>query len=87
MKAYCEYVESANVFIRTFLQNTEEDELKWHWDEEDRIIESLHPTDWQFQFDNRLPIDFSEPVFCSQGTIHRVIKGTGDLQLKITKVI
>lgn len=85
MKAYCEYKESENVFVRTFVSNVDEQELKWHWDEEDRTVEAIGKTDWEFQFDNELPISLNQPIFIPKGKIHRVIKGTKDLQVKIVK--
>ena len=73
------------VEIRTFLSSISEEELKWHWDEEDREIEAVEKTDWMFQFDNDLPVEINKKIFIPRGTIHRVIKGNEDLKLKITK--
>lgn len=85
MKAYCEYQSDECTYIRTFLQSTEEEELKWHWDEEDRTIKAIKKTDWLFQFDNELPISLNKEIFIPKGAMHRVIKGTKDLQIKIIK--
>jgi hypothetical protein len=60
-------------------------ELKWHWDEEDRTVEVIGNTDWEFQFDNELPFRMTKSFFIPKGAMHRVIKGTGDLQVKIIK--
>lgn len=73
------------VEIRTFLSSIPEEDLKWHWDEEDREIEAVEKTDWMFQFDNDLPIEINKKIFIPQGIIHRVIKGSGDLKIQITK--
>jgi hypothetical protein len=73
------------VEIRTFLSSIPDEELKWHWDEEDREIEAAENTDWKFQFDNQLPVEINKKIFIPKGAIHRVIKGAGDLKLKITK--
>ena len=40
------------VYIRTFSSDLNENELKWHFDEEDRIVICENNTDWLFQFDN-----------------------------------
>ena len=74
-----------NVRERTFSENTDEMDLKWHWDEQDRIVTPLHKTDWMLQFDNELPVKLieGEEYFIPVGLYHRVIKGTGDLQLKV----
>lgn len=76
-----------SVVIRTFSCDIPEEELKWHWDEEDRTIVPLQLNDWQFQFDNELPVKIYKPIHIPAGTMHRVIKGTTDLVIKITKAI
>ena len=48
---------------------------------------AVHDTDWKFQFDNDLPVDLSnKKLFIPKETYHRLIKGTGDLTLKIYKL-
>ena len=71
--------------LRTFSQNIEEDELVWHRDEKDRLVEPLGETDWQFQFDNQLPIPINSPIFIPKETYHRLLKGTGTITVKITE--
>jgi len=73
-----------SVFVRTFSAEIDEEELKWHWDEEDRWVEPLEPNDWKFQFDDQLPQSIDRPIFIPKGVFHRVIKGTTDLVLRIT---
>jgi hypothetical protein len=72
--------------IRTFSGEVEPEELIWHRDQEDRIVESIAPSDWKIQLDDRLPIDMMQKVFIKRGEWHRLIKGTGSLTLKITKL-
>lgn len=74
-----------NVFIRKFSQDTDSGDFMWHRDREDRIIESIGETDWQVQLDNELPKVIKGEVFIPMGVYHRVIKGTGDLKIKLTK--
>ena len=38
--------------VRTFPETTKEEDLKWHFDNEDREIVFLHNSDWSFQMDN-----------------------------------
>lgn len=73
--------------IRTFSSVLNETELKWHFDEEDRIVICEHDTDWLFQMDNEIPIKIKKniPIFINQGIYHRIIKGTDDLIVKIKK--
>lgn len=86
MRPYTETVTD-NVSTRIFSADTDEMELIWHVDAEDRLVEAIEPTDWLFQFDNELPISIDRPIFIPKETIHRVIKGTGDLKIKVTKYL
>ena len=72
-------------FIREFPPNTNEMDLVWHMDAEDRTVEPIGETDWLFQFDNELPVPIDCPIFIPKNTIHRVIKGTGSLKIKLIK--
>jgi hypothetical protein len=85
MLPFIENKESNNTYIRIFSKDTDEYDLKWHWDEEDRTVQCLEKTDWEFQFDNELPISFEKEIFIPKGVIHRIIKGSGDLKLKVIK--
>jgi hypothetical protein len=38
-----------------------------------------------FQFDDELPFQMEGKIFIPMGVYHRVIKGSGDLKLKIKK--
>jgi hypothetical protein len=77
---------SESVYEREFLSELASDDLLWHWDEEDRIIRPLHETDWKFQFDNELPFNISGEINIPKGVWHRLIKGTGDLRIKVKKL-
>ena len=72
---------------RTFSKDVDEMSLIWHTDQEDRTVTVLEGKGWQFQRDNELPLALSEGVriFIPKGQIHRVIKGSTDLKLKIEK--
>jgi len=74
-----------NYYIRTFNKDVDVEELVWHRDREDRLIECIGETNWQFQRDNELPICFDKPIFIKAEVYHRLIKGYGELVLKITK--
>ena len=77
---------SDNTFIREFSQDTDSGEFCWHRDRESRIIESLNNTDWMVQIDNELPKKIEGEVFIPMGVYHRLIKGTGDLKIKLKKL-
>ena len=86
-KPYSDIAIYDNCVIREFGENIDPIELMWHRDNEDRIVEVLNPTDWFFQYDDQLPIPLKENVSLkiARHDWHRVIKGTGNLRLKITK--
>ena len=73
-------------YYRTFSGDTDEMELVWHRDREDRIVESIEETDWMIQMDGEIPMALNKTVFIPKETYHRVIKGTGDLNVKIKKL-
>jgi hypothetical protein len=77
------YTDSTN--IRTFSKDVDPIELVWHQDAEDRDIEILEGKGWQMQFDNELPFDIGkgDRIFITEGRIHRILKGTTDLKIKI----
>jgi hypothetical protein len=76
-----------NTFIREFNQDTDSGEFMWHRDREDRIIESIETTDWSIQLDDELPKMIEGKIFIPMGVYHRLIKGSGDLKIKLQKLI
>jgi hypothetical protein len=72
--------------IREFSDKTDIIDFMWHRDNEDRLVEALHYTDWQVQLDNELPTSLNEPIFIPRHQYHRVIKGSGKLRVKINKL-
>lgn len=72
--------------IRTFSQDVNQFELVWHRDKEDRIVTPLHETDWKFQIDNDIPRVIQKEIFIPKETYHRLIKGSGDLKVKVQKL-
>lgn len=77
-----------DVIVRTFSSNVDSDELKWHYDLYERYVVCEHETDWMVQFDNHLPqkIKKGETIHVPPLVYHRVIKGTGDLTVKIREI-
>jgi hypothetical protein len=86
MIPYKEIQIEKNTFIREFSKETDSEEMKWHRDYEDRIIESIVETDWMIQLDNELPIVINNKVFIPKGVYHRLIKGSSDLKIKLIKL-
>jgi hypothetical protein len=87
MRPYINIETTDNYIIREFSQDTDELDLIWHMDDEDRTIVAIEETDWLFQFDDELPLSLNSPIFIPQHKIHRVIKGTNNLKIKIAKHI
>ncbi len=71
--------------IREFSSNVDKLDLVWHQDKEDRLVEVLEGEGWKFQRDNDIPVDMKigDRIFIPEGEIHRIIKGTTDLKIKI----
>jgi len=80
------YIDHSN--IRVFkIDLVKESELVWHQDKEDRFISILEGKGWRFQRDNELPMILSkgDKLKIPEGQIHRILKGTTDLVIKIEK--
>jgi hypothetical protein len=58
----------------------------WHRDHESRIIEPINETDWLIQLDDELPKKIEGQIFIPMGIYHRLIKGSGDLKIKLQKL-
>lgn len=84
-KPYTDIKVTDQYIIREFDNNIDPIELLWHRDDENRIIEIIGNTDWQVQLENQLPTSLNTPIFIERHQWHRVIKGTGNLRLKIYK--
>jgi hypothetical protein len=84
-KPYTDIKVTDKYIIREFNENIDPIELLWHRDNEDRTIEILGETDWKVQLDNELPTSLNQPIFIPRHHWHRVIKGNGNLRLKIYK--
>ena len=86
MNPYTEEIHIlTNDNIRNFTTDVKELDLVWHQDREDRTIEVLEGEGWRFQKDNEIPVDMNvgDRIFIAEGEIHRIIKGTTDLKIKI----
>lgn len=90
VKPYKDLEVTDKYTIREFNQNIDPVELLWHRDNEDRMVEVLEcGKGWGFQFDDDLPFDL-EPetsIFILRHNWHRVVKGEGNLKIKIHKLL
>jgi hypothetical protein len=67
---------SEEYFIRTFQSDTDDEELIWHRDRNDRTVEIVSGEGWQFQFDNELPFNLNvgDTFNIKKMMYHRLIK-------------
>lgn len=74
-----------NYWIRIFSKDVETDELKWHFDNENRKVTILEGSDWQFQMDDDLPVTLrvGDVIEIPKGIYHRIKRGSNDLKIKI----
>lgn len=85
MIPYIDIEVTDQYIIREFNENIDPIELMWHRDNENRTIEIIGETNWKIQLDNQLPTSLNQPIFIPKHHWHRVIKGIGNLKLKIYK--
>ena len=85
MTPYTDIEVTDKYIIREFNENIDPIELLWHRDNENRIVEIIGKTDWKIQLDNQLPTSINESISIPKHMYHRLIKGTGNLKLKIHK--
>ena len=86
MNLYIDLEINKNEVIREFSQEIDPIELKWHRDDEDRIVEAIEETDWMIQLDNQLPKNLNQKTEIPRHVFHRIIKGTGSIKIKIIKL-
>lgn len=74
-----------NYWIRIFSKDVETDELKWHFDNENRKVTILEGNDWMFQMDDDLPVTLKvgDIIEIPKGIYHRIKRGSNDLKIKI----
>jgi hypothetical protein len=82
MNPYKDLQKDENFIIREFSDSIDPTELKWHRDLKNREIESQNETDWLLQLENKLPVKITNN-FIPAKEWHRIIKGTGNLIIKI----
>ena len=86
MKPYLDIETNGNLVTRKFGAEIDPVELMWHRDDEARTVEAVNPTDWQIQLEDRLPFALDHAININRHEWHRLIKGSGELILKITKL-
>jgi hypothetical protein len=70
------YLEGEGVYVREFSADLDPQDMKWHWDGEDREFIVVQSDGWMFQRDNHLPIEMlpGDRIAVKEGEYHRGIK-------------
>ena len=78
-------VEEEGYIVRQFKETVLDEELVWHRDKCDRIVEVLDGENWEIQFENKLPqsLKIGEEYVIPAYTYHRIKRGTTDLIVRI----
>ena len=84
MKPYNQ-IKKSNTILRTFSPSVQNEELVWHRDKRDRVVEVLEGKNWKVQLDNQLPreLKVGDVFEIKAETYHRILKGTTPLKVKI----
>lgn len=71
--------------LRTFKKDVVNEELVWHRDRNNRIVEVLEGEGWEIQLEDRLPelLEKGKEYVIPAYTFHRIKRGTTDLKLRI----
>lgn len=74
-----------NTILRVFSEGVDASELVWHRDRNDRLVEVVEGEGWKIQLENDIPREMTagSRFFVPAGEYHRVIKGRGDLRVRI----
>jgi len=72
-------------FYRKFNEDVQPSALVWHRDSCNRVVKVYAGRGWKIQFDDELPreLTINEEVIIPKYRYHRLIKGEGELLLKI----
>ena len=78
-------ISNGDYIIREFSPNVQSDELVWHRDRNNRVVEVLSGTNWGLQMEDELPMELKvgDVLEIKAETYHRVFKGIDTLKLKI----
>jgi len=87
MHPYTDISSGDGWVIREFTQDIDPIDLLWHRDDETRSLELIEGQGWKIQLDNKLPIELtkSNQINIKKHDWHRLIKGEGNLLVKICK--
>lgn len=83
---FTEQIISEKEKIRTFSDSSSQKDFNWHLDRNDRKVHIIKAgSGWGVQFDNQLPqkLKTGDNIVVPAFKWHRVIRGNGDLVIRI----
>lgn len=90
---YTEYLETQHgtdrpYLIRTFDCDAPNDEFVWHQDRQGRTVHVLSGNGWELQMEDKLPqpLKVGKDYYIPKMEYHRVIKGEGNLVIRIENI-
>ena len=85
VSAYIDHKLNSGKILRTFSKDVLSEELAWHRDRNNRIVEVIEGEGWEIQFEDRLPepLEKGKEYVIPAYTFHRIKRGTTDLVIKI----
>lgn len=74
-----------DIIYREFEPSMDENQLYWHKDAADRLVEVVEGEGWKLQMDNEIPYSLVKncEYFIQKETFHRLLLGKSKLILKI----
>ena len=87
-RPYIEHKLNNGMILRTFNKDVLTEELVWHRDKVDRIVEIVEGEGWEIQFEDKLPqpLKIGSQYNIPANIYHRVKRGTTDLVIKIKEI-
>ena len=87
-KPYHEFDLQCNEKLRLFYEGVSEEDLVWHRDLKTRHVSVMDGEGWKLQMDNEQPLELKigDKHTIPKMVYHRLIKGTGNLVLRIREL-
>jgi hypothetical protein len=87
MYPFKELISTYDTSVRVFSKDIDEEELVWHRDREDRLLNVIKGGEnWLIQLENELPKPI-DSTYIKKGVYHRLIKGSDDLTIEVKKYV
>lgn len=83
---YCE-MDMGSCKMRVFVEDVEEDLLRWHKDRSNANFKVVGGKDWYLQMEHDKPIllEIGKSYYIPKDTMHRILKGKYNLILEVVE--